>query len=70
MIKSGASVGFMKVVKAFIKHFEALQRSVKIKYRLIFVLIQLSEMHGAGIALSYFTLKFSCFADISRQISL
>ena len=36
-----ASKGFIKV---FIKPFEASQRSVKIEFNLIFVLIQLSEM--------------------------
>ena len=30
---------------AFIKHFEALQRSVKIKIKLNFFLIHFSEMH-------------------------
>ena len=34
----------MKAFKAFIKPFEAPQRSVKIKLKLI----PLSEMHGAG----------------------
>ena len=43
----GASKGFMKVFKAFIKLFEASQRSVKKKFNLI-ILIQLSEMSGAG----------------------
>ena len=38
----------MKAFKAFIKPFEALQRSVKIKIKLIFILIQPSEMDGAG----------------------
>ena len=33
----------MKAVK-----LKASQRSVKIKIKLIFILIQLSEMHGAG----------------------
>ena len=42
----GASKGFMKALKAFIKPFEAPQRSVKIKINLIFISIQLSEMHG------------------------
>ena len=32
----GASEGFMKAFKAFIKPFEASQRSLKIKFRLIF----------------------------------
>ena len=36
----------MKALKAFIKPFEAPQRSVKIKINLIFISIQLSEMHG------------------------
>ena len=40
------SKGFMKAFKAFIKPFDATQRSLKIN--LIFVLIQLSEMHRAG----------------------
>ena len=39
----GASKGFMK---AFIKPFEPPQRSMKIK--LIFILIQLCEIHGVG----------------------
>ena len=31
------------------KHFDAPKRSVKIKnYKLIFILIQLSEIHGTG----------------------
>ena len=38
----------MKDLKSFIKPFEATQRSVKIKFKLIFTLIQLSEKHGAG----------------------
>ena len=38
----------MKAFKAFIKPSEAPQRSVKIKFKLIFILIQLSEMSGAG----------------------
>ena len=38
----------MKALKAFIKPFEVLQRSVKIKFNLIFFSIQLSEMHGKG----------------------
>ena len=37
----------LKALKAFIKPFEAPQRSVEIKFKLIFILIQLSEMHGA-----------------------
>ena len=37
--------GFMKAFKAFIKLFETPQRSVKINI-LIFILIQISEMHG------------------------
>ena len=43
----GALNGLMKALKAFIKPFEALQRSVKIKIKLIFIIIQLSEMNGA-----------------------
>ena len=39
----GASKGFMK---AFIKPFEAAQRSVKIKIQLNFFSIQLSYLHG------------------------
>ena len=42
----GALKGFMKALKAFIKPFEAPQRSVKIKVKLIF--IQLAEMYWAG----------------------
>ena len=41
------SVLFKIPLKAFIKHFEAPQ-SMKIKIKLIFILIELSEMHGAG----------------------
>ena len=37
-----------KAFKAFIKPFEAPQQSVKIKIYLIFVPIQLSEMHRTG----------------------
>ena len=36
----------MKAFKAFIKPFEAPQKSVKIKIQVKFILIQLSEMHG------------------------
>ena len=40
---------FLKAAfKAFIKPFEVPQRSVKIKINLIFISIQLSEMHGTG----------------------
>ena len=35
----------MKAFKAFIKPFETIQRSLKINI-LIFIVIQLSEMHG------------------------
>ena len=42
-----ASKGFSKALKAFIKPFEAPQRSLKIKTYVNFVLIQLPEMHGA-----------------------
>ena len=35
-----ASKGFMKALKAFIKPFEAPQRSVKIKIQVIFISIQ------------------------------
>ena len=38
----------MKAFKAFVKPFEALQRSVKMKIKLIIILIQLSKMHGVG----------------------
>ena len=40
----------MKALNAFIKTFEAPQRSVKIKIYVNFVLIQLSEMYGVGRA--------------------
>ena len=43
----GASEGFTKILKAFIKPFEAPQRSAEIKFKLFFISIQLSEMHGA-----------------------
>ena len=38
----------MKALKAFIKPFEVPQRNVKQKFVLIFILRQLSEMHGAS----------------------
>ena len=38
----------MKALKAFINSFEAPQRSMKEKFNLIFISIQLSEMHGTG----------------------
>ena len=41
----GASKGFMKTFKAFIKPFEASQRRLK-KINLIFISTQVSEMHG------------------------
>ena len=47
MLLCGAWKGFMKALKIVIKLFEEPQRSVKIKSKLIFILIQLSEMHGA-----------------------
>ena len=37
---------FMKAFKAFIKPIEAQQRSAKLKFNLIFISIQLSEMHA------------------------
>ena len=46
MLLCGASNGFMKALNAFIKPFEAPQRSVKIKFNLIFICAQLTEMHG------------------------
>ena len=42
---SGASKGFMKALNAFMKLFEAPQRSENKKW--IFILIQLFEMHRA-----------------------
>ena len=44
----GASKSLMKALKTFIKPFEAPERSVKIKFAFILILIQLSEMHGVG----------------------
>ena len=38
----------MKALKAFMKPFQAPRRSVKIKIKLIFILLQLSKMYGAG----------------------
>ena len=38
----------MKDLKDFIKPFEAPLRRMKIKFNLIFILIQLSEMPGTG----------------------
>ena len=38
----------MKAFKAFKKLFAAPQRSVKIKIKLIFILMQLPKMHRAG----------------------
>ena len=43
----GASKGFMKALESFIKSFEAPQKIVKIKIKLIFILMQLFEMSGA-----------------------
>ena len=48
----------MKAFKAFIKPFEALQRRVKIEINLIFISVQLSEMHetlSVNIGRSTFT---------------
>ena len=42
----GASKDFMKASKAFIKP-EAPQRNANTKFKLNFILMQLSEMHGA-----------------------
>ena len=39
---------FKRFLKAFIKPFEAPQRNVKIKFKLIFILIQLFEMQMTG----------------------
>ena len=39
---------FMKAFKTFRKPFKAPQRSVKLKFKSIFILIKLCEMHGAG----------------------
>ena len=44
----GASKGFMKALKAFIKPFQAPQRGMKKNFKLIFILIQHSEMYGTG----------------------
>ena len=52
----GASKGFMKVLKAFIKPFEAPQRSVKIKIELNFYLnpaIARFEQNLSSISLFY-----------------
>ena len=38
----------MQTLKAFIKPFDAPQGSVKKKINLIFISMQLSEMHGTG----------------------
>ena len=43
MFLCGVSKGFVKALKAFIKPFEAPVQ--KQKFKLIFILIQLSEMH-------------------------
>ena len=39
---------FYEGLKTFIKPFEAPQRSMKIKFNLMFISIQLSEMHETG----------------------
>ena len=44
----GASKGFMKALKAYIKSFEALQRSVKIQTYVIFCFHTISEIYGTG----------------------
>ena len=46
----------MKALKAFIKPFEAPQSSLKIKIKLIFISIYLSEMHRTGKVKTVFTL--------------
>ena len=38
----------MKAIRAFIKPFEAPQRSVEIKIKLVSILIQFSEMYRMG----------------------
>ena len=43
-----SSKGFMKALKAFIKPFAAPQRSAKIKFKLIFILTQISSMYSTG----------------------
>ena len=43
----GTSKGFMNALKALIKPFEH-HTEVKTKFKLIFILTELSEMHGAG----------------------
>ena len=50
----------MKGLKAFIKPFEAPQRSAKIKLNLIFISIQLSQMRG--------TLRVICDENDSKKI--
>ena len=56
---SGASKGFMKALNAFMKLFEAPQRSENKK--LIFTLIQLFEMHRAGRIKQNHMGKSQCF---------
>ena len=43
-----SSRGLMKALKAFIKPIAAPQRSVKIKFKLIFILTQISSMYSTG----------------------
>ena len=42
------SLWWLKRFYEGLKPFEAPQRSVKVKFKLIFILLQLSKMHGAG----------------------
>ena len=57
-----ASKGF---IKAFIKPFEAPQRSVKIKFNSIFISIQLSEMNGSLRVKQEKQLKFTQLRKMS-----
>ena len=58
----------MKVLKAFIIPFEAPQRSVKIK--LIFILIQIPQMHGHEGLKFTLTLQFSLTSTHSLNCAL
>ena len=56
----------MKALKAFIEPSEAQLRSVKIKFKLIFILIQLFEMHGAERVSPFDATGFFLHSDVFR----
>ena len=57
----------MKALKTFIRPLEAPQGNVKIKFMLIFILIQLSEMHGAGRVEGLMSMSTFSFHGINTE---